>query len=87
MASSALTSDNVVADWCSIVEAAVDSPLRRLVKPTGIPDDERARHLAVKSAGAIPEFAKLLGMKVPPPPPPAAKATRPRRPATTPRSS
>jgi hypothetical protein len=87
LASGALVAEADVSAWCAVVEAAVDSPLRRLVKPSGIPDDDRARALAVKSAGAIPEFAKLLGMKVPPPPPPPARPARPRRAPTTPRSS
>lgn len=84
MASEALTADTAPAQWIELVEAAVESPQRRLIKPAGIPDDEGCRALAVKSAGAVPELAKLLGMKVPPPPP--ARPARPRRSPATPRS-
>jgi hypothetical protein len=84
MASAALTAETDAARWQEIVHLAVESPMRRLIKPAGIPDDENCRALALKNAGSIPEFAKLLGMKVPPPPPP----TRPsRRPAPARRSS
>jgi DNA-binding transcriptional ArsR family regulator len=83
LASTTLTTDASPASWREVVMAAVDSPIRRLVKPTGIPDDDECRALALRSAGALPEFAKLLGMKVPPPPP----LKSPRRPPTGRRSS
>ena len=75
--SEALTADLDVAKWQEIVNLTVDTSIRRNVKPVGIPSDDTCKALAVKNAGAIPEFAKLLGMKVPPPPP---RVTR--RPAT-----
>jgi hypothetical protein len=81
--SAALTAETPAELWQEIVNAAVESPVRRLIKPIGIPSDPACHALAVKSAGSIPEFAKLLGMKVPPPPPPTRPA---RRPATTRRS-
>jgi len=77
--SEALTADLDVAKWQEIVNLTVDTSIRRNVKPVGIPSDDACKALAVKNAGAIPEFAKLLGMKVPPPPPPTRA---PRRPAT-----
>ncbi|MHB1208631.1 MAG: hypothetical protein ACYC1I_02860 [Acidimicrobiales bacterium] len=77
--SEALTSDLDVAKWQEIVNLTVDTSIRRNVKPVGIPNDDACKALAVKNAGAIPEFAKLLGMKVPPPPPPTRT---PRRPTT-----
>ncbi len=77
----ALTSEFLRADqepekWRAVVELAVDTSIRRNVKPSGIPDDEASRAVAVHNAGAIPELAKLLGMKVPPPPPPAKNMRR-----------
>jgi hypothetical protein len=50
----------------------------------GIPDDESSKAVAIHNAGAIPELAKLLGMKVPPPPPPTriVRRTPTRRPPT-----
>jgi hypothetical protein len=79
MVSAALTADQDVATWTELVNLTVETSIRRNVKPLGIPADESCNALAIKNAGAIPEFAKLLGMKVPPPPPPTRA---PRRPAT-----
>jgi hypothetical protein len=77
LTSEALTSDQDVARWKEIVNLAVETSIRRNVKPQGIPADETCKMLAVKNAGAIPEFAKLLGMRVPPPPPPTRAVRRP----------
>ena len=74
-----VSAEQNVATWTELVNLTVDTSIRRNVKPLGIPADESCKALAVKSAGAIPEFAKLLGMRVPPPPPPTRV---PRRPAT-----
>ncbi len=78
LVSETLSSDQEPATWNSLVELAADTSIRRNIKPAGIPDDESSHAVAVHNAGAIPELAKLLGMKVPPPPPP----TRLRRPPT-----
>jgi len=85
----AITSEALNADadptlWKEIVELTVDTSIRRNVKPLGIPNDESCKAVAIHNAGAIPEFAKLLGMKVPPPPPPTRIVRRPttRRPPT-----
>lgn len=77
LTSEALTADQDVARWKEIVNLAVETSIRRNVKPQGIPADETCKILAVKNAGAIPEFAKLLGMRVPPPPPPTRAVRRP----------
>jgi len=74
--SEALTADLDAAKWQEIVNLTVDTSIRRNVKPVGIPNDDTCKALAVKNAGAIPEFAKLLGMKVPPPPPPTRAPRR-----------
>lgn len=74
--SEALTADLDAAKWQEIVNLAVETSIRRNVKPLGIPADDACKALAVKSAGAIPEFAKLLGMRVPPPPPPTRAPRR-----------
>jgi hypothetical protein len=78
----ALVSETLNADqdpklWNEIVELTADTSIRRNVKPLGIPTDESSRAVAVHNAGAIPELAKLLGMKVPPPPPPTRMVRRP----------
>ncbi|MGA7836038.1 MAG: hypothetical protein WCA31_12590 [Acidimicrobiales bacterium] len=78
----ALVSETLSADqnptvWNEIVELTVDTSIRRNVKPLGIPSDESSHAVAVHNAGAIPELAKLLGMRVPPPPPPTRLLRRP----------
>jgi len=81
MVSETLHAEQDVALWTELVTLAVETSIRRNIKPLGIPADEAAKALAIKNAGAIPEFAKLLGMKVPPPPPPTRAPARPARPA------
>jgi len=81
LASESLNENVNPAEWIVLVQAAVASPMHRTIKPTGIPADEACRNEAIKVAGAIPELAKLLGMKVPPPPPRTITPRRP-RPAT-----
>ena len=76
MVSAALTADQDVTVWTELVNLTVETSIRRNVKPLGIPANDAAKALAVKNAGAIPEFAKLLGMKVPPPPPPTRAPRR-----------
>ncbi len=83
MASAALTSTTDPTQWQRIIFAAVESPVRRLIKPEGIPNDEACRQLATTNAGSIPELAKLLGMRVPPPPTPTKPARPVRRSATS----
>ena len=78
----ALVSETLSAEqdpklWNEIVELTADTSIRRNVKPLGIPSDETSHAVAVHNAGAIPELAKLLGMKVPPPPPPTRIVRRP----------
>ena len=81
LASESLNDSLAPAQWIILVQAAVASPMHRTIKPTGIPADDVCRNEAIKVAGAIPELAKLLGMKVPPPPPRTITPRRP-RPAT-----
>jgi len=76
MVSEALHAAQDVAVWMELVTLAVETSIRRNIKPLGIPGDEAAKALAIKNAGAIPELAKLLGMKVPPPPPPTKAPVR-----------
>jgi len=80
LVSEALHAEQELAFWLELVNLAVETSIRRNIKPLGIPADETAKALAIKNAGAIPEFAKLLGMKVPPPPPPTRAPARSPRP-------
>ena len=68
-AGEALSADKAPEEWMQLLDAVVASPVRRTVKPAGIPDDEVARQAARHAAGAVPALAKLLGLRIPPPPP------------------
>ncbi len=68
-AGEALSADKAPEEWMQLLDAVVASPVRRNVKPAGIPDDEVARQAARHAAGAVPALAKLLGLRIPPPPP------------------
>jgi hypothetical protein len=76
MVSAALSADQSPEKWKNLVELAVNTSIRRNIKPSGIPQSEDCQAVAIHNAGAIPELAKLLGMKVPPPPPPAKRPVR-----------
>jgi len=83
-ASKALDASVPPERWLALLEAAVASPVRRQIEPTGLPEDptgavSRAAHLA---AGRIPALAKLLGMEMPPPPRPLTPLRPPRPPAS-----
>ncbi|MCU1362405.1 MAG: hypothetical protein JWM55_233 [Acidimicrobiaceae bacterium] len=77
LVSESLNAEQDPKTWNEIVELTADTSIRRNVKPVGIPSDDASRAVAVHNAGAIPELAKLLGMKVPPPPPPTRLVRRP----------
>ena len=68
-AGEAMTADLAPEEWMRLLDAVVASPVRRTVKPSGIPDDEVARQTARHAAGSVPALAKLLGLRIPPPPP------------------
>jgi hypothetical protein len=78
-AGQAMTAETPPERWLSLLHAAVESPVRRQVKPAGIPKDpsgqvEREARLA---ASRIPALGRLLGMAIPPPPPPHPPGSRP----------
>jgi len=77
-AGTAMAPDLAEADWKALLDAVVDSPVRRTVKPAGLPDPagEELRSSARRAAGLVPELARLLGLPIPPPP-------GPRRPSTS----
>ena len=68
-AGEAMTADLAPEEWMRLLDAVVASPVRRTVKPAGIPDDEVAQQTARHAAGSVPALAKLLGLRIPPPPP------------------
>jgi len=58
--------------WTDLLDAVVKSPVRRTVKPVGLPPDPSAALVtaARQAAGLVPELARLLGLPIPPPPGP-----------------
>ncbi len=68
-AGSAMAADTETSAWVTLLDAVVDSPVRRTVKPSGIPGAPSAQEAALRAAGLVPELAKLLGLRIPPPPP------------------
>jgi len=77
-ASTAMSPELAEERWIELLEAVMESPVRRTVKPTGLPRDpsEELLNAARRAAGAVPEIARLLGLPIPPPP-------GPRRPTAT----
>jgi len=77
-AGQAMSGDTSPADWLALLEVVVDSPVRRSVKPAGIPPgaDDSLLAAARQASGYVPELARLLGIPIPPPP-------GPRRPVST----
>ncbi len=68
-AGQAMTAEMGAPEWIALLGAVVESPVRRNVKPRGIPEDDQAKEAAHRAAGHVPELAKLLGLRIPPPPP------------------
>lgn len=75
-AGAAMSPELAEEHWSDLLAAVVNSPVRRTVKPAGLPAEASEDLLlaARRAAGSVPELAKLLGLPIPPPP-------GPRRPA------
>jgi hypothetical protein len=69
-ASEAMTAETDPREWMTILDAVVESPVRRNVKPKGIPAEADVEVAARNAAGLVPALAPLLGLRIPPPPPP-----------------
>ena len=71
-ASSAMSAQASESDWLALLDAVVASPVRRNVKPAGLPQppSDPLLHAARRAAGSVPELARLLGLPIPPPPGP-----------------
>ncbi|MCK4176639.1 hypothetical protein [Aciditerrimonas ferrireducens] len=69
-ASEAMRQDLDPTEWLALLDAVVASPVRRSVRPAGLPEtaDEELRRRARQAAGLVPELARLLGIPLPPPP-------------------
>jgi hypothetical protein len=68
----AMSTETSPEAWQALLEVVVESPVRRTVKPQGIPAgaDEALLGAARKASGYVPELARLLGIPIPPPPGP-----------------
>jgi hypothetical protein len=71
-AGAAMSPDTPADQWLALLEVVVDSPVRRTVKPLGLPTDADEALLAAarKASGYVPELARLMGIPIPPPPGP-----------------
>ncbi len=71
-ASSALSPELSPERWLALLTAVSESPVRRTVKPQGLPAEAPPSLLeaARQQCGRVPALAPLLGISVPPPPGP-----------------
>ena len=66
--------------WMVLIDAVAQSPIRRQVQPTSLPNDATPEliEFAKENAGRIPALAQLTGVSVPPPPRPEILAMVPK---------
>lgn len=81
-AGQAMTEETSVERWLALLDAAVQSPVRRQIRPAGMPKDTagEVERQARTAASRIPAIARLLGMAIPPPPKPVPGERPPRPP-------
>ncbi len=68
-AGEAMTKETDPRLWMALLDAVIDAPVRRIVKPQGIPPEADVEIAARNAAGLVPALASLLGLRIPPPPP------------------
>ncbi len=80
-AGAALASSVPAERWLATLQAVSESPVRRAVKPAGLPENATAEQLdaARQQCGRVPGLAQLFGIPVPPPPGPARPVPAPNR--------
>ncbi|MDP8975155.1 MAG: hypothetical protein M3N28_02080 [Actinomycetota bacterium] len=78
-AGAAMAPDADPQRWSALLAAVADSPVRRSVKPAGLPDlaGEELMHRARQASARVPALAPLLGIDMPPPPGPPRRRLRP----------
>jgi len=71
-AGKAMSPDTPSDRWAAMLEAVAASPVRRQVKPAGLPSDaaEPLLQAARQQSGRVPALASMLGISMPPPPGP-----------------
>lgn len=87
LAGEAMSSDAPADRWLALLDAVAESPIRRSVKPAGLPAEpsEDLLQKARQASGRVPALAPLLGITMPPPPgPPRPANLRPRPPRRVP---
>jgi hypothetical protein len=84
-AGQALAPDTPAERWLAVLDAVAGSPVRRSVKPAGLPTDAspEVRRAAHQQSGRVPALATMLGVSIPPPPTPAPRRRPARRNAPT----
>ena len=85
-AGAALAPDISPDRWTTVLDAVASSPVRRTVKPAGLPAEpgEALLQAARQASGRVPALAAMLGIDMPPPPGPP-RGARPPRPPRPPR--
>jgi hypothetical protein len=92
-ASAALSATTPPEQWLALLQGVIESPVRRSVKPAGLPANPSPELLATarRHCGQVPGLAPLLGISVPPPPGPVRSnvpmKAPPRRPTRPPKPS
>jgi hypothetical protein len=80
-ASNAMSPDTPTERWLALLDAVAASPVRRSVKPVGLPAEPspELRRAVHQQSGRIPALASMLGITIPPPPAraPARRRSRP----------
>lgn len=78
-AGKAMSADTPSERWAAMLEAVAASPVRRQVKPGGLPADatEALLQAARQQSGRIPALAPMLGISMPPPPGPIRRSPAP----------
>ncbi|MDQ1444596.1 MAG: hypothetical protein QOI20_1060 [Acidimicrobiaceae bacterium] len=87
-AGAAMSPDISPDRWGTVLDAVASSPVRRTVKPAGLPAEpgEALLQAAKQASGRVPALAAMLGIDMPPPPGPprGGKPVAPRRPPRPP---
>ncbi len=78
-ASEGLAPDAPSDRWLALLEAGASSPVRRTIRPAGLPAEAspEVKQAAYQQSGRIPALAAMLGVSIPPPPTPSARRARP----------
>lgn len=85
-ASAAMAPETAPERWSALLAAVLESPVRRSVKPVGLPaaPGEALLTAARQASGRIPALAAMLGLNMPPPPGPPRPGMRPPKPPARP---